>query len=250
MSRMNLNHPEASFAGATRRLRERTDDFLNAVSCERVRHGITIGERQRTRGDDLLPAPCVLGNRSMTFPRPVCAGLASSVRQLHAGDTALRINEPDDSGQRLNVIVAPDAKILRADPTLWKIGGGLGKHQPSPAHCPAAQMDEMPVVRVSVNTGILAHRRDEHTVRKRETTNRERIKQVSHRSYTVASNHQGRHRISLTSKGRRPCVSTTAASARRTNPHRRESQTADKDQRRETCLIDKGMIWRFISKEE
>src|SRR5438034_3225068 len=214
MSRMNLNHLEAGFAGATCRLRERSDDLLNAVACERVRHGITVGERQRARGHDLLPSPCMFGNRSVTRPRPVRAGFAASVRQLHAGDTALRMNEPDDSGQRLYVIVTPDAKILRADAALGKNRRGLGKHQSRPAHRAAAQMDEMPVVGVAVNTGVLAHRRDEHTVRKRETTNRERIEQVSHRSYTVAFNHRGRYGFFEDRKHARPGRRTSVTNTR------------------------------------
>src|SRR5882762_6141236 len=120
ISRMNLNHLEAGFAGATCRLRERSDDLLNAVACKRVRQGITLGERQRARGHDLLPSPCMFGNRSVTCPRRVRAGFAASVRQLHAGDAALRMNEPDDPGERPDVIVTPDAKILRADASLRK----------------------------------------------------------------------------------------------------------------------------------
>ena len=148
--RVNLNHPEAGVTGATRGLREGRDDLLNAVARQRLRHGITIGERQRTRGHDVFPAPCLFGNRSVAFPRPVRAGFASGVRQLHAGDAALRMNEPDDPRQRLDVIVLPDAKVLRTDAALGKNGSGFGHHQPRPTHGAAAQMDEMPVVRESI----------------------------------------------------------------------------------------------------
>jgi hypothetical protein len=41
-------------------------------------------------------------------------------------------------------------------------------------------MHEMPVVRVSVSAGILAHRRNKYAIRKRNIPNLERIKQVSH----------------------------------------------------------------------
>jgi hypothetical protein len=49
-------------------------------------------------------------------------------------------------------------------------------------------MHEMPVVRVSVRAGVLAHRRNKYAVRKRNIPNRERIKQVSHRGYTAFLN--------------------------------------------------------------
>jgi len=42
-------------------------------------------------------------------------------------------------------------------------------------------VDQMPVVRVSVRAGILAHGRNKYAVCKRRVPNRERIKQVSHR---------------------------------------------------------------------
>ncbi len=46
----------------------------------------------------------------------------------------------------------------------------------------------MPVVRVSVSAGVLAHRRNKYAVRKRHIPNRERIKQVSHGLYTASLN--------------------------------------------------------------
>ena len=113
VSRMNLNHPEARGAGSTRGVRERGDDLLDAFARERGRQRIRISERHTARGHDLRPAPCLFGNHSVAFPRPVRAGFASGVRQLHAGHTALFMNESDDSGQRLDVILAPDTKVLR-----------------------------------------------------------------------------------------------------------------------------------------
>ena len=44
----------------------------------------------------------------------------------------------------------------------------------------AAEMNEMPVVRVSVVARILTHRRDEHPIGKLQISNRERIKQARH----------------------------------------------------------------------
>src|SRR6267143_1862158 len=157
MSSMNLNHAEARFAGATRRIRKSSNYFLNAIMGESMRHGIVIRESNCARGHDILPAPFVFGNFSLTFPWPICAGLASGVRQLHAGDTALLMNEADDPSQRFNVSVTPDTKVLRTDAALGKNGGCLSKHQSGAAHCPAAQMDEMPVIGVPIAAGVLAH---------------------------------------------------------------------------------------------
>src|SRR4029077_12796040 len=115
MGSMNLNYPEAGFAGATRSVGESSNYLLNAVKCEGLRHGIVIGERNCARGHDILPTPFVFRNRSLAFPRPVGTGLASSMRQLHTGYTALLMNETDDSSQGFNVPVTPDTKVLRAD---------------------------------------------------------------------------------------------------------------------------------------
>ena len=107
----------------------------------------------------------------MTLPWPVGTGFASGMCQLHAGYTALLVNEADDPGQRRNVIVTPDTQVLRTDAAFGNNGSCFGEHQSGPAHGAAAQMYEMPVVGVPVGTGVLAHRRDEQTVRKSKISN-------------------------------------------------------------------------------
>src|ERR1700726_3471250 len=91
------------------------------------------------------------------------------------------MNKADDSSERFNVLITPNAKVLRTNATLGKNGRCLGQHQPGSAHGAAAQMDEMPVVGVAIMTGVLAHGRDKHTICKLEVSNGERIKKVSHR---------------------------------------------------------------------
>src|SRR6266576_393965 len=188
MSSMNLNYPEARFAGTTCRVRESGDYFLNAIRGESLRHGIVIGERKCARGHNIFPTSFVFRNRSLPFPWPICTGLASGMRQLHAGDTALFMDETDDPSQRLNVPVTPDTKVLRTDAALGKNGRCLSKHQSSAAHCLPAQMDEVPVIGVPIAAGVLAHRRDENAICKLEISNRERIKKVSHKCYAASLN--------------------------------------------------------------
>ncbi|MDX6559485.1 MAG: hypothetical protein QOF72_2534 [Blastocatellia bacterium] len=182
MSGMNLNHPEAGFAGAARRVRESSNYFLDAIKGEGLRHGILLGERKCARGHDILPTPFVFRNRSLTFPWPVRTGLASRMRQLHASYSALLMNETDDSSQGFNVFVTPDTQVLRTNAALGKNGRCLSKHQSSATDRSAAQMDEMPVVSVTIAAGVLAHGRDEHAIGKFEISNLERIKKVSHKS--------------------------------------------------------------------
>src|ERR1700730_11008600 len=156
MRSVNLNYSEARVASATCRAREGRNYFLNAIERQCLRHRIVIGERNRARGHDILPAPFVFGNRSLPFPWPIGTGLASGMRQLHAGDTALLMNEIDDASERFNVPVFPDAQIVRTDTTLRKNSRCLSKHQPCAAHCAAAEMNKMPVIGIPIAARVLA----------------------------------------------------------------------------------------------
>src|SRR5216117_3670173 len=90
------------------------------------------------------------------------------------------MNETNDSTQHLDVLVAPDAEILGTDAPLGKNRGCLSQHQSSATHRATPEMNEMPVVSVSVAARILTHWRDEHPISKRQISNRERIKQARH----------------------------------------------------------------------
>ena len=158
MRRVNFNYAEAGIAGATRCLREGGHRFLNALDRELARHGIVRGKRNGTRSYNVWPTTIGFGNRALSaFPRPVRAGFSSRMRQLHSGDAALLMNEADNSLQWFDMIVAPDAEILRTDAGLGQNGGRFGKNQASSTNCAAAQVHEMPVVRKSVVARILAH---------------------------------------------------------------------------------------------
>ncbi len=164
MSSVDLDDTEARFAGTTRRGGKSRNDVLNAVDRERLRHRIVIGESQRARSNDILPTPITFGHHCVACPRPVGASLATGMRQLHPSHTALLMNKPDDSSQRLDVIVHPDAQVVGTDSALGKNCSCFCKHQSGTAHRAAAQMHEMPVVRVSVRAGVLAHRRNKYAV--------------------------------------------------------------------------------------
>ena len=45
------------------------------------------------------------------------------------GNRSLRVHEADDARKRLDVIVAPDAEILRADAAFARDRGRLGEHE-------------------------------------------------------------------------------------------------------------------------
>src|ERR1700692_2971054 len=158
MSSVNLNDTEARFAGTARRRDKSKTNVLDTFDRERLRHRIGIRKSQCARSNDIVPPSITFGDHSLACPWPVSASLATGMRQLHPSHTALLMNKPDDSSQRLNVIVYPDAQVLRTNPALRKDRSCFGVNQSRPAYGPAAQMREMPVVRVSVSAGVLAHR--------------------------------------------------------------------------------------------
>ena len=97
------------------------------------------------------------------------------------------MNETDDSTQHFDVLVVPDAEILGTDASFGENGRCLGQDQSSATHRAAPEMNEMPVVSESVAARILTHWRDEHPIRKRQISNRERIKQAGHGQLSVTS---------------------------------------------------------------
>ena len=116
--------------------------------------------------------------------------LSAGMGQLHSGYAPLFMNKTDDSSQHLDMPVGPDAEVLRTDATLGKNGRCLGQDQSGTTNGAAAEMNEKPVVSVSIVARILAHRRDEHPIGKRQISNRERIKQASHEF--IRTNESGR----------------------------------------------------------
>ena len=105
----------------------------------------------------------------MTRSTAVRARLAAGVRQLHARDAALRVNEADDAREHGDVLVFPDAEILRADAAFGRDRRGFGHHQPGAADGAAAEMHEVPVIGEPVVARVLAHRRDEDAIGKGES---------------------------------------------------------------------------------
>ena len=176
--RVDLDHANARFPRAPRARGESGDDFADAVARQRLRHRIVVGERQRARRHDLRPSAFRFGQTALAIPRPPRARLASGVRELHAGDAALRMDEARDPRERLDVRVAPDAEILRTDPPLGQDRRRLGDHQPRAAHRAAAKVDEVPVVREPIHRRVLAHRRHEHAIGKSEVPDAKRVEEL------------------------------------------------------------------------
>jgi hypothetical protein len=79
--------------------------------------------------------------------------------KLHGWHCSVLFDEAKNSGEHRNVIIRPNPQILRTDPRFRQHGRGFGKNNPRSTHSPAAQMNEVPLVRVSVHARVLAHGR-------------------------------------------------------------------------------------------
>ena len=171
MRRMQLDDAEASLEGAACSRAKAVDDAADAIDRQRLRLGIVVRKLDRARRDNVRPAALILRQRARTVPRPARTGLAPGVRQLHAGDAALRVNETHDPRERIDVIVAPDTEVLRADPALRQNRGRFRQDERGTADGAATEVNEVPVARKPIAARVLAHRRHEDAIGKGHTTN-------------------------------------------------------------------------------
>ena len=184
--RVDFDDANARVPRAPRARGEGGDDFADAVVRQRLRLRIVVGERQRARRHDLRPSAFRFGHEARAIPRPPRARLASGVRELHARDAALRMDEMRDPRELLDVRVAPDAEILRTDPPFGQDRRRLGDHQAGAAHRAAAEVNEVPIVRETIHRRVLAHRRHEHAIGEGDVPDAERIEKlrsVRHENY-------------------------------------------------------------------
>jgi hypothetical protein len=86
------------------------------------------------------------------------------VSQLNPRRGALLANETRDAREHLDVVVFPDAKILRADATFGRNRRRFGEYNACSSDGATAEMDQMPVICESVGARIFAHWRDGNPV--------------------------------------------------------------------------------------
>src|SRR5438067_5835871 len=128
MGRMDFDNPKSGFTGTPCGLCEGIHDPTDLLTGEGSRHAIAFRKWQCTRSHYVCPASFALRNCAVALPGSPCTRLASCMSQLHAGNAALLMDKPDNTGQELDMLVAPDAKVLRTDTRLRQDGRGLGKH--------------------------------------------------------------------------------------------------------------------------
>jgi hypothetical protein len=113
------------------------------------------------------------------------------VRELNAGARTLRMHEARDPLERLEMLFAPSAKILRRNAALRCDRSGLGKHQRRAANRSSGEMREMPIVREAVDRRMLAHWRDADAVSEVNVAHAKFAEQMRHGSNVSIGNDRG-----------------------------------------------------------
>jgi hypothetical protein len=155
-------------------------DSDDARGVEFVRLGVMIVEGDGAGSRDVGPAIFAGGEQAVTLPGALHAGLATGVRELNRRVCALPMQEVHDAGERGDVVVLPDAEVVRGDAPFGKDGGGFREDKSCTSDGAAAQMDQMPVVGEAVAAGVLAHRRDSDAVRQSEIAKSYRREEIGH----------------------------------------------------------------------
>jgi hypothetical protein len=160
---------------------ERRHDVAHVVAVHRPRRRrVVVLVGIWTGGSDRLPAALVWLERIGTVCGTGLARLPARVGELDPRDAALVADELGDGSERVGVVVAPDAEVLRRDAPVRLDGGGLGHHETGATDGAASEVYAVPLGReaVLVLTGVLTHRRHGHAVRYLRPAQRQRRKQV------------------------------------------------------------------------
>jgi hypothetical protein len=88
------------------------------------------------------------------------------MRQLDAGNGALRMDELGDARQHFDMPVFPDSEVSRRNASFRSNRRCLDHYQGCPANRTTAEMDEMPIVGKAIYGTILAHWRHGDAVAK------------------------------------------------------------------------------------
>jgi hypothetical protein len=102
------------------------------------------------------------------------------VGELDSRDGALPVDETHGRCERVGLRVVPDPEVLRRDPAVRRDGGGFAEHERRAAHRASREMDVVPLVRETLDAGVLAHRRDGDAVPQRHASNLQFVKKSGH----------------------------------------------------------------------
>ena len=125
--------------GALRCPDERPGNCLYAGKIERNGPRVVVRKTEPAGARYIFPAAFTGVEISLLRgPGAAHTGFTSGVCKLHSGARPLLMKERNDSAQAGDVVILPEAKILRSNTAFGKHGRGLGKDESRSTHCPAA----------------------------------------------------------------------------------------------------------------
>src|SRR6476661_3829466 len=80
--------------------------------------------------------------------------------KLNSSNRTVAVNYLDYSRQHFNVSILPDSQILRRNSSFRLDCRCFRHHQPCPSYGSTDEMNQMPIIREPINTGILTHGRN------------------------------------------------------------------------------------------
>jgi hypothetical protein len=101
--------------------------------------------------------------------------------KLNAGDASNTGNKSGDPLKGVRLIIAPEAEVAGGYPPFGGDSGRLNNDQRCASYCPAAKMDQMPVVGHPIDGRILAHGRDGDAVLQRDAAKGEGTEKMKRR---------------------------------------------------------------------
>ena len=190
MGAMDLHHVEPGLIGPTRTGGEGVRDGRNLGRGQTVGYGVFGTERGSCRADGL---PSAIGRQDEAMPLPRRCGrcLATGMGQLDAGKGALRVHEPDGTGQRFGLCVFPESHILGRDAPDGGDTGCLHDDETHAALRKASKMHEVPVGCTSITrfARVLAHWGNNDAVPEGHTADGHRLEQGRCIGHCVGGSH-------------------------------------------------------------
>jgi hypothetical protein len=168
MGAVQLQHLEAGFVRAARGIAPGLHEILHFAALQRTRHRpfLAVGDRAWRDGAPFVPVVDVARarQRPVAFPWPARAGLPPGMAELDAGRGILLLDEGDETAERLDELVVPDAEIAHGAAAAPLHLGRFHDDKPRAAGRELAGIHQVPVGRKALDGRILVHGRHDDAV--------------------------------------------------------------------------------------
>ena len=181
MRRVQLQHLEAGGVRTPHRRAIRRQQIGLVALADWLRLEPAIAERLLGRRDDrprsLATRQVFRRERPVAIPGTRHARLAAGVRELDAGQGTLTLYERCNSGKPRDVRIIPDAAIAVRDAPARLDRGRLDEDDAGAALRKFSKVYQMPVGDMPIARRVLAHRRDDDAIARRQLAQRDRLEE-------------------------------------------------------------------------